>query len=206
MIYSIKGILLEKQKEFIVVEAGQIAYEIIFLTSAYGRLPEIGGEVAIYTQFLVREDGYLLFGFLSTEDKKIFNTLLSVPSLGPKTAYNIMNVLPVEKLIEAILKEDEKCLTQVSGVGGKTAKRIILELKDKISKMSQSAKDKGGFAGGAPSSGFACLDSLSEARLALGALGFAYAEIERMLAAISKQLDISSVTTEEILKMALKKR
>ncbi len=205
MIYSIKGILLEKQKEFIVVEAGQIAYEIIFPTSAYGRLPEPGGEVTIYTQFLVREDGFLLFGFPSTEDKKFFNTLLSVPSLGPKTAYNVMNSLPISRLVDAILKDDEKCLTQISGIGAKTAKRIILELKDKISKLGSASKDGPGFSAG-NGTGSGVLDSLAEARLALGSLGFAYAEIERMLAAVIKEIDISSATTEDILTRALKKR
>ncbi len=205
MLYSIKGKLLEKQKEFIVVEAGQIAYEIIFPTSAYGRLPEIGGEVVIYTQFLVREDCFLLFGFLSINDKKIFNTLISVPSLGPKTAYNIMNAIPISKLTDAILKEDEKCLTQVSGVGSKTARRIILELKDKMAKSLTGAfKDSADFT--ASPAHEASSDAISEARLALGALGFAYAEIERMISQAVKENGISNVTTEEIIKNALKKR
>lgn len=203
MIYSIKGVLLEKQKEFIVVEANQVAYEIIFPTSAYGRLPEPGCEVTIFTQFLVREDGFLLFGFPSTEDKKFFNTLMSVPSLGPKTAYNVMNALPISKLVDAILKDDEKCLTQISGIGAKTAKRIILELKDKISKLGSPAKEGADFAS---RGGAGVLDSLAEARLALGSLGFAYAEIERMLAAIVKDIDVTKAHTEDIIKLALKKR
>lgn len=208
MLYSIKGILLEKQKEFIVVEAGHIAYEIVFPTSAYGRLPETGGEVTIYTQFLVREDCFLLFGFPSLEDKKIFNTLISVPSLGPKTAYNVINSIPISKLIDAILKEDEKCLTQVSGIGSKTARRIILELKDKMAKLGTASKDGSDFLQSAAGSGgdFSGLDSLSEAKLALGALGFSYSEIERMLLSIAKEIDVSKVTTEEIIKKALKKR
>ncbi len=208
MLYSIKGILLEKQKEFIVVEAAQIAYEIVFPTSAYGRLPEPGGEVTIYTQFLVREDCFLLFGFPSIEDKKIFNTLISVPSLGPKTAYNIMNSIPISKLIDAILKEDEKCLTQVSGIGSKTARRIILELKDKMAKLGSGSKDGTGFSAAQAGydGGFSGLDSLGEAKLALGSLGFSYSEIERMISSIAKEIDISKVTTEEIIKKALKRR
>jgi len=205
MIYSIKGILIEKQKDCIIVETNGIAYEIIFLTSAYDRLPDIGCEVSVFTQFLVREDGYLLFGFLSCEDKKFFNTLMSVPSLGPKTAYNVMNSIPITRLVEAILKEDEKCLTQVSGIGSKTAKRIILELKDKIAKLSSSAKDGMSFGSG-QNTGTGAHSALVEARLALSALGFGYSEVDRMIGAIVKENGVLSLSTEEIIKLALKRR
>ena len=205
MIYSIKGKLLEKQKEAIIVEASGIAYEIIFLSSSYSKLPDIDGEVNVFTHFIVREDAFLLFGFLSREEKNFFNTLTSVPSVGPKTAYNIMNTVPIPRLIEAILREEEKCLTQVSGIGSKTAKRIILELKDKMSKLHSASKDasyenlSAASPGGSPS-------PFAEARLALGSLGFGYAEIDKMLDGILKGRDAGPITTEEIIKQALKKR
>jgi len=204
MIYSIKGKLLEKQKEAIIVEASGIAYEIIFLSSSYSKLPEINEEVHVYTHFIVREDAFLLFGFISREEKNFFNTLTSVPSVGPKTAYNIMNTVAIPRLIEAILREEEKCLTQVSGIGTKTAKRIILELKDKMSKLHSASKDAPYESLSAASSG--APSPFAEARLALGSLGFGYAEIDKMLDGILKGKDAGPITTEEILKQALKKR
>jgi len=206
MIYSIKGKLLEKQKEAIIVEASGIAYEIIFLSSSYSKLPETGEEVHVYTHFIVREDAFLLFGFISREEKNFFNTLTSVPSVGPKTAYNIMNTVSIPRLIEAILREEEKCLTQVSGIGSKTAKRIILELKDKMAKLHSASKDASYDNLSGASSGGSAPSPFAEARLALGSLGFGYAEIDKMLDGILKGKDAGPITTEEIIKQALKKR
>ena len=205
MIYFIKGKLIEKQKENIIVETGGIGYEISFLASSFGSLPELGSEVTIYTQFLPREDCFYLYGFSSREEKSFFNTLTSVPSIGPKTAFNIMGSVTIEKLIDAILREDEKCLTQISGIGPKTAKRIILELKDKLTKlhvMSKNENASASFGQASKNAGAA----LTEARMALGTLGFSYSEIEKMLDAILKEHELSKLTTEDIIKFALKKR
>lgn len=207
MIYSVSGKLIEKSKETIVVEAGGIAYEIGFLASGYDRLPHAGEEVSVYVQFFVREDVFSLFGFLTKEEKNFFVTLTSVPSIGPRTAFNIMNAYSIERLIEAILREDEKCLTQISGVGSKTAKRIILELKDKLSKLYGAARNAAmdaSSAGGAASR--KAVSAYDEARMALGALGFSFAEIDRMLASITAERDVSKLSTEQIVKIALLRR
>ncbi|MEZ7890611.1 MAG: Holliday junction branch migration protein RuvA [Candidatus Wallbacteria bacterium] len=207
MIHFIRGKLIEKQKENIIVETGGIAYEISFLASSFGSLPELESEVTVYTQFLPREDCFYLYGFLSREEKNFFNTLTSVPSIGPKTAFNIMGSVSIEKLIEAILREDEKCLTQISGIGPKTAKRIILELKDKLSKLHAMSKDeKTGTAAFGAASSKAAGSALDEARMALGSLGFSYGEIEKMISNLLKERELTKLTTEDIIKFALKRR
>ena len=206
MLYSISGKLIEKSQDFIVVETAGVAYEISFLSSNYERLPGLGDEVTVFVQFVVREDLFSLFGFLTKDEKGFFNTLTSVPSIGPKTAFNIMNSYSIDRLIEAILREDEKCLTQISGVGSKTAKRIILELKDKLAKLYSAAKTTGGAAGIAGGAGIKARPAFEEARMALGALGFSFSEIDRMMTVLLKEQDLSKFSTEQIVKLALLRR
>lgn len=206
MIYSLKGILVEKQKENIIIDVNQISYEVIFPTSSFNQLPEIGKEVLVYTQLIVKENEFLLYGFLTLNEKKLFNILMSVPSLGPKTAYNIVNGISMNKLIEAIINDNDKTLTTISGIGPKLAKRIILELKDKLIKNQELSTSKE-LLKNLTESQFDTVklsNPLLEAREALIALGFSISEIEKKLNLVAKKVNINQLKVEEILKYALK--
>ncbi|MDO5563992.1 MAG: Holliday junction branch migration protein RuvA [Eubacteriales bacterium] len=132
MFNYIKGILIEKNNENIVVEAQGIAYDIFIPQNSIFLLPEEKEEVLIYTYLAIREDAISLFGFITKDDKKMFLKLISVNGVGPKNALNIISSLGLQKIMIAIAKDDKKLLSSIKGIGEKTASRIIIDLKDKL--------------------------------------------------------------------------
>ncbi len=139
MIATISGILTHKSPEFIIVDVHGIGYRIIVPLSTYYKLPdtETGAQVFLHTYTHVREDAFLLFGFLTKDEKDIFEKLISVSQIGPKLAVNILSGISAAELKNAIAKGDIVRLTSIPGVGKKTAERITLELKDKIGFVSE---------------------------------------------------------------------
>lgn len=139
MIYSLYGKLAEKKENFFVIEIGGIGFLIKTSLNALKSLPQIGQPVNVFTYLHVREDALDLYGFLNQEDLDFFGMLISISGIGPKSALGILSVEKVEKLKAAISEGRSELLTKVSGVGKKTADRIILELRGKL-KQDQSEK------------------------------------------------------------------
>ena len=133
MISYIRGILTEASGDGIVVEAGGIGYEIRVPLSVLERLPRLGEEVKIHTFLQVREDGVGLFGFLDRGELAMFKQLLGVGGIGPKGALGVLTALKPDDLRLAVISGDAKAIARAPGVGIKTAQRIILDLKDKVS-------------------------------------------------------------------------
>lgn len=133
MISYIRGPLTEIDEDMIVVEAGNVGYNIRVPLSLIERLPGIGEEVRIYTYLQIREDAVSLFGFLSRQDLKMFKQLLGVSGIGPKGALGLLSAMRPEDLRLAIVSGDTKAISRAPGIGNKTAQRVILDLKDKIS-------------------------------------------------------------------------
>jgi len=132
MIYSLKGILAEKQDSFFVVEVGGLAFEVRSSFKAVKSLPPIGETVKIFTHLHVREDALELYGFLNKEDLNFFEMLIGISGIGPKSALGIMSVETTGKLKAAIIEGRAELLTKASGIGKKTADRVILELRNKL--------------------------------------------------------------------------
>lgn len=132
MISYIKGILADVFPDRIVVENQGIGYEILVPGSLTGKMPLIGEEVQLYTYLYVREDAMLLYGFFSREDLNIFKLLLGVSGIGPKGALAILSVISPGELRLAVAVEDAKLIATAPGIGLKTAKKLIIELKDKL--------------------------------------------------------------------------
>ena len=132
MIGYIKGELAEITEDTIVVENNGIGYEISVPYSVMNQLPSLAQKVKIYTYMYVREDAMKLYGFLKKDDLDIFKLLLTVNGIGPKAGLGILSVVTPDDLRFAILAEDVKTLSKAQGVGTKTAKKLILELKDKL--------------------------------------------------------------------------
>lgn len=132
MFSYIKGILIEKKENYIVVENNGVGYEIGISNNTLCGLPNENEEVKIFTYFQVREDGVNLFGFASIEEKRMFLDLISVSGVGAKSALQILSGIKLKDLGVAIVSEDIKMLSKIKGCGKKTAERIIVELKDKI--------------------------------------------------------------------------
>lgn len=137
MIAYVRGSLVFTGSDFVIAEAGGLGYRIYISASTFQRLPAIGQEVKLYTYHHVREDAMVLFGFLTMEEYEIFMHLIGVSGIGPKGALVMLGALQPQQFIQAVVSGDVNVLTQISGVGKKTAQRLILELKDKLSSLSE---------------------------------------------------------------------
>lgn len=141
MIGYITGELAVVSQDSIIIEQGGIGYELMLTSLAISKLPSIGSSIKVYTYLHVREDILALYGFLGYEDLEVFKLLITVSGIGPKAAIGILSALTPNDLRFAILSEDVKALTQAPGVGPKTAKKLILELKDKF-KLDESFESR----------------------------------------------------------------
>lgn len=132
MIYSLSGKLIQRRGNFVFIGLGGMTFKVMTPATSDGRLPKKGEAVTLYTFLHIREGGADLYGFLSEVELSFFESLISVSGIGPKSAVSILSVAPVEQLMAAVSKGEAELLQKSSGVGKKTAQRIVLELKDKV--------------------------------------------------------------------------
>ncbi|MCM1266385.1 MAG: Holliday junction branch migration protein RuvA [Bacteroidales bacterium] len=197
----IKGTLEEVTEDAVVVEAGGIGYNIRVSTATADLLPGLGSEVKIYTYTLVREDAFSLYGFLTRDDLEIFKRLITVSGIGPKGGLAILSVMSADALRFAVMAGDAKAIAKAPGIGAKTAERVILDLRDKIS-IEDTLRGLGSPA--ATGQADAVIgDNLMrrEAIEALVALGYSASDAT---AAVKKVEIKEDATSEGILKQALK--
>jgi Holliday junction DNA helicase RuvA len=164
LISYIKGTLVEKTPARIAIETCGLGYEVLIPLSSYDALGDLGSEVTVRTHFHVREDTHQLFGFVTLKELRLFEMLISVSGIGPRSALTILSGASVDDFCDAIVREEVAFLTAISGVGKKTAQRLIVELKSRISEEDARFGE-----GGAAVS---ARDSVNEAVEALIALGF----------------------------------
>lgn len=132
MIAHLRGIVLEKQPNRVVIESGGVGYDVTVPISTYTSLPDAGAEVRLRIYTHVREDTLALYGFLTAEERALFEKLIGVSGIGPKLAVTVLSGLPVAELAAAIRQGQPEQLVRIPGVGKKTAERIVLELRDKL--------------------------------------------------------------------------
>ena len=200
MISYIKGELTEVFEDTVVVETNGIGYNIRVPGSVLDRLPSVGSSVWIYTYLYVKEDAMNLFGFLNRDDLSVFKLLLNVSGIGPKGALAILSTIGPDDLRFAGLSEDVKTISSAPGIGAKTAKRLIIELKDKLKlaevfETALANKEKA-------SSENDVMLARNEAVEALVALGYASAQAMK---AVQQVENAEEKDSEQILKEALKK-
>ena len=195
MYYYINGTLAAKGENYLVVDNSGVGYMIYTSLSCIEKAGSVGSEITVYTYLNVREDAMELYGFYSEEERKMFLLLISVSGVGPKAGLALLSVASPQKLASAIITGDEKLLTKASGVGPKAAKRVILELKDKIDNealgLSAEIDD-------APAREAVIIGSKAEAMSALTVLGYNAQEAQTVLAKLDE-----SLSTEELIKKAL---
>ena len=197
MISFVRGTLSRIEENTVEIDTGSIGYEIMMPLSAIEKLPAMHEEVRIFTHFHVREDEMSLFGFLSREDLALFKQIITISGIGPKGALGILSVLSAADLRFAILAGDAKSISKAPGIGAKTAQRLIMELKDKVS-LEDGLNDLVPEVDIAAESGD--MSARSEAVMALTALGYSSQEALKAL----KQVDTKDRSTEDILRDALK--
>ena len=205
MFYYIKGKLAHLDPTYAVVDAGGVGYKLTISASTHSQMPphrsvSEAPEVTLYSYMAVREDGIELFGFATEEELDSFKMLITVSGVGPKAAISILSLLSPQKLALAICTDDKKTISKANGIGPKTAARIVLELKDKLKKVTVLdgddvvlADDLDMMSGNA--------DKRSDAISALTVLGYTRNEAESVI----KKIDISSLEVDDIIKEALKK-
>ena len=199
MIQFIRGKLVSVEEDRAIVEVNGVGYGIFMSVQAMSRLPRMGAEVKIHTYLNVKEDAMQLFGFLSKDDMEIFKLLLGVNGVGPKAALGILSVMSADDIRFAVLADDAKTISKAPGIGTKTARKLILELRDKVS-LEDAFEKRLENQAGAPVPTVEN-DAVSEAVQALTALGYSSADA---LKAVRKADIAEGMTTEEILKSALK--
>ena len=199
MIAYLKGILEEVGEDYLLVEVNNIGYQVKVSLRVIEGLPAIGKEIKIHTYTYVREDMIALYGFGSKEDLNMFLLLLGVNGVGPKGALGLLSAFSAYELQMAIISQDAKTIAKAPGIGAKTAQRMILELKDKVSledtleQMARGVQD--------PVSFGELERSKAEAVEALTALGYSSAESMKAVKAVNMTEDMNS---EALLKAALK--
>ncbi|HHY24363.1 MAG TPA: Holliday junction branch migration protein RuvA [Clostridiaceae bacterium] len=192
MLAYIKGIIEYKHTDHIVIEANGIGYKIFTSLTTIQSSNAVGNEVKVFTYLHVREDSMKLYGFLTHEELKMFELLISVTGVGPKVAISLMSVISPSKFSLAVITDDVKTLTKAPGIGNKTAQRIILELKDKIK------KEQGEYAEIAGKAEISMTDretmKAQEAITALMVLGYTPLEATKAVSTVySEELDIETI-------------
>jgi Holliday junction DNA helicase RuvA len=203
MINYLKGKLVSKtlnspQGSSITVEVNGIGYLVLVNSRSINNLPDVDSDVQIFTSLVHKEDVMFLCGFVKHEDRDLFNILQSVSGVGTKMALTLLDEMNALELMQAVLTEDTKALSRTKGVGPKLAKRLVLELKDKLKTWH------GAFAQEICESESVCdlPDSFSEAQSVLLALGYTQSEIDKGLKAAFDRLG-KDASSEELLKIAL---
>ena len=191
----IKGVLADVEEESVVVEAGGIGYRIYTTGQTFDYLPAVGEEVKLYTYLNVREDAMILYGFLTKDDLRVFKLLIGVNGIGPKGALAVMTT---DDLRFAVLGDDAKAIAKAPGIGAKTAQRVILELKDKLS-LEEAFELKSEHVSRQNENGSSGVKN--EAVQALGGPGYASSEALKALNGIEITDDMD---VETLLKAALK--
>ena len=199
MIVFLDGVLEEKEPTRVVVNVHGLGYEAAIPLSSYDRLPATGQRVRLLTVPVVREDAHLLFGFMTADERDTFLQLTSVNGIGPKLGLAVLSGLSVRDLKAAIANGDVKRLSGISGIGKKTAERLVLEMRDKLGKGEMFVALAGGDSASPANA------RLRDALLALVSLGHKQADAQRMVQAIAA--DITPDTPlEDILRKVLSGR
>ena len=192
MIGRLRGTLVRKEPPALLVEAGGVGYELEAPMTTFYDLPAVGEPVTLHTHLVVREDAHLLYGFSRESQRRQFRALLKINGVGPRVALAVLSGLSETELVTCIVHEDVARLTQVPGIGRKTAERLIVELRDKLDTEVPLPST--------PSASSAPADPTAEAVSALVALGYKPNEASRVVRAVPA----AGLSTEEIIRQALK--
>jgi len=191
MIARLHGILLERQPPHLMIDVGGVGYELEAPLSVFDRLPALGQPVTLLTQLIVREDAHTLYGFVHAGDRALFRALLKVSGVGPRLAMAILSGVSSDDFALMVESGDVQALTRLPGIGKKTAERLLLEMRGRLSDLP------GGQGGGAVP-----MDAAAEARAALTALGYSAAEALKMVRAV----EAADQPAEALIRAALKKK
>ena len=194
MLAYIKGSLEEKSNNYIVIDVCGLGYKVFMAENAINAIGEIGDIIKVHTYYRVREDDISIFGFKTQEELKMFELLLSVSGVGAKSALGMLSCIEPSEFAIAVISNNVKLLTQIPGIGTKSAQRIILELKDKLKAEQNEDKIESAKEKSASNS-----EKVQEAISGLMVLGYSKKDIEKAF----EHLDIDALSIEDLIKKGL---
>lgn len=199
MFAYIKGSLEMKFKDYLVIDVGGIGYKIFMSETAINTIGQIGDIVKVFTYYRVREDDISIYGFKTQEELRMFELLLSVSGVGAKSALSMLSCIEPSEFALAVISNNVKVLTQIPGIGNKSAQRIILELKDKLKAEQTEQSDDDTSKSPIGKSTIEINNNIQEAISGLMVLGFSKKDIEKAF----EHLDINSLSLEDLIKKGL---
>ncbi len=197
LLWSIEGTLQELQPSYVVLKVSGFCFQVFIPASLFLEMPAVGEKLHLFTYLRIREDEAILYGFQDRQEREVFETILGVSKIGPKTALNLLGHLPLPQLYRAIKEGDKHLLATIPGVGKKTAERLIYELKDKVSNWQPleeplPVSSREGVQPG----------NWHDIEQALQGLGYSPQEIARVRKLLRKE-ETMTMTMEELLKKVL---
>lgn len=196
MIGRIRGILLEKQAPYLLLDVQGVGYEIQASLTTFFELPDIGQAATLHTHFVVREDAQLLYGFSSLAERQLFRELIKVNGVGPKMALAILSGMNAAEFVNCVKSKDIATLVRLPGVGKKTAERLVVEMHDRVEKWAVASDSAVASQQGS--------GAVQEAESALISLGYKEPEAAKMIAAVSS--DDKEASSAELIRAALKNK
>lgn len=198
MIGQLRGIILEKQPPQLLLDVNGVGYEIDAPMSTFYHLPEVGQEVILHIHFVVREDAHHLYGFYAREERSLFRTLLKVNGVGPRLGLTILSSIDPNEFVRCVINNDTASLVRLPGIGKKTAERLVIEIRDKLSdwqpispiQLQSQSQDERHLRN----------QSIQDAISALIALGYKPQEASRVVS----KVDDGNLSSEEIIRRSLK--
>lgn len=199
MISYVQGAVAEKNPTRIVLDVHGIGYEILIPVSSFEKIPEIGAPCRLHTYFHVREDIQQLYGFASVEERELFQILISVSGIGPKSAIGILSSVSPQEFKKAVIQENLAVLTAVPGVGRKTAQRLVVEIKEKVARLSAGAEETKSVTPVTTAP-----DVSDAAMMALISLGYSKSVAEKAIAKALQEKPEHDIALQDLIKIALR--
>lgn len=199
MISRLRGLLVEKQPPFLLLEVGGLTYEVQASMNTFYRLPELNSEIVLHTHFIVREDGHFLFGFGELRERALFRTLLKVNGIGPKVALAILSSIEPDAFVRCVAEQNAGALQRLPGIGKKTAERLIVEMRDRLADWGNDEDVSTALNNQTPL-GMLPKNPEQDAISALIALGYKPQEASRAITQIADK----TLASEELIRLALR--
>lgn len=194
----LSGKIVRKEPTRLVLEVGAVGYELVIPVSTFHALGRVGEEVRMLTYFLVREDQHQLFGFRTEEERNIFRLLLTVTGIGPKLALAVLSGIGTEEFRKAVVEGSVVTLSSISGIGRKTAERLIVELREKVLLLESKAEQ------GVSTRQVRNPQLIEDSLQALVSLGYRRPEAKRALEKVLSEKQTSTISVEDLIRASLK--
>ena len=203
MIGRLRGTLLDNDAPILLIEVGGVAYEVEAPLSTCAQMNQIGEEAILHTHLSISENAHQLFGFGQRRDRQLFRNLIKINGVGPKLGLSILSAMTPEMFVSSVMAEEVSRLVKIPGVGKKTAERLVIELRDKLSDWQITA-GSGSMTQGDSQQQAQAQQKVDEVEAALIALGYKTNQVSQIISSLAETVDYAETSTTELIRLALK--